>query len=410
MGDKNNHINMEEQDILQLISIYHRRLANVSLKFKRFLHNEINWDARLIGIMGARGVGKTTLLLQHIKETHKNIDEAIWISLDNMLLKTHDLQAVVEYLYVHGYTYMYFDEVHKYKDWTNHLKNFYDNYPDLKIVYTGSSMLEIDNSKVDLSRRQSLYTLPVMSFREYLEYIGTLSVAPITFEDLTQNHVSISMDITARTKILKHFSDYINFGCYPFFKEAGRDFHTQLSAIAQLVIDTDVPSVMDISYSSIEKIKKLLMIIAKNVPFEPNISKLCASLDTTRDNCLRMLYMLDRANILSLLTKELKNYKHLISPEKVYLNNSNLMIALTSNPDIGNLRETFFMNQLKSKFELQMPKKGDFLINGKYLFEIGGQYKGFDQIKDLPNSFLAIDGLETGVANRIPLWIFGMLY
>lgn len=401
---------MEEQDILQLINIYHRRLANVSLKFKRFLHNEINWDARLIGIMGARGVGKTTLLLQHIKETHKNIDEAIWISLDNMRLKTMDLQSVVEYLYVHGYTYMYFDEVHKYKNWTNYLKNFYDNYPDLKIVYTGSSMLEIDNSKIDLSRRQSLYTLPVMSFREYLEYVDALTVEALPFEEIMQNHVPLAMDICSKTKILKHFSDYMNYGCYPFFKESGRDFHSQLSAIAQLVIETDVPSVMEISYSSIEKVKKLLMIIAHNVPFEPNISKLCSALDTTRDNCLKMLYTLDRANILSLLTKELKNYKHLIAPEKVFLNNSNLMVALSNNPDIGNLRETFFMNQLQTMFELQMPKKGDFLVNGKYLFEIGGQYKGFDQIKDIPNSYLAIDGLETGIGNKIPLWIFGMLY
>ncbi len=401
---------MEEQDILQLINIYHRRLANVSLKFKRFLHNEINWDARLIGIMGARGVGKTTLLLQHIKETHKNVNEAIWISLDNMRLKTMDLQSVVEFLYTHGYTYMYFDEVHKYKDWSNHLKNFYDNYPDLKIVYTGSSMLEIDNSKVDLSRRQSLYTLPVMSFREYLEYVDAFTVEPLPFDEIMRNHVSLAIDICSKTKILKHFSDYMNYGCYPFFKESGRDFHSQLSAIAQLVIETDVPSVMEISYSSIEKVKKLLMIIAHNVPFEPNISKLCSALDTTRDNCLKMLYTLDRANILSLLTKELKNYKHLVAPEKVYLNNSNLMVALSNNPDIGNLRETFFMNQLQTKFELQMPKKGDFLVNGKYLFEIGGQYKGFDQIKDIPNSYLAIDGLETGFGNKIPLWIFGMLY
>lgn len=401
---------MEEQDILQLINIYHRRLANVSLKFKRFLHNEINWDARLIGIMGARGVGKTTLLLQHIKETHKNVNEAIWISLDNMRLKTMDLQSVVEFLYTHGYTYMYFDEVHKYKDWSNHLKNFYDNYLDLKIVYTGSSMLEIDNSKVDLSRRQSLYTLPVMSFREYLEYVDALTIEPLPFDEVMQNHVSLAIDICSKTKILKHFSDYMNYGCYPFFKESGRDFHSQLSSIAQLVIETDVPSVMEISYSSIEKVKKLLMIIAHNVPFEPNISKLCSALGTTRDNCLKMLYTLDRANIISLLTKELKNYKHLVAPEKVYLNNSNLMVALSNNPDIGNLRETFFMNQLQTKFELQMPKKGDFLVNGRYLFEIGGQYKGFDQIKDIPNSYLAIDGLETGFGNKIPLWIFGMLY
>lgn len=401
---------MEQQDIIKLINVYHRRLALVSMDFKRYLHKSINWDARMIGIKGARGVGKTTLVLQHIKETFTNVDDTLWVSLDNLWFKTHDVDELVEHLYVRGIRIIFFDEVHKCRNWAEHLKNFYDEYPDLRIVYTGSSMLEIDNSKIDLARRQILYTLSSMSFREYLEYVGELSIPAISIEHLLSNHVEIAMDVTAKTKVMHHFDDYINHGCYPFFKEAGLDFHQQLAATVNLVIESDMVAVTAVTYATIEKTKKLLSIIASNVPFVPNVAKLCAALETTRDSCLRMLYALERANILSLLTRELKSYKHLVSPEKVYLNNTNLMESLASKSEIGNKRETFFMNQVEQVASIQSASKGDFLVSGKYLFEVGGADKTFLQIKDIPDSYLAVDDTEIGHGNRIPLWMFGLLY
>ena len=401
---------MEQQDIFPLLTVYHRRLAMTSLRFTRFLHDRINWKSRLIGIRGSRGAGKTTLLLQHIKKTFDNIDDALWISLDNIWFKTHSLTELVEYLYSHGLRYIFVDEVHKYPDWAIVLKNLYDSYPDLNIVYTGSSMLEIDNSKTDLSRRQSLYTLHVMSFREYLAFTNVIDVPPVSLEELLERHVAIAMNLTAKVKVLKAFNEYLAKGCYPFFLEAGEDYEMRLAAVASLVIESDMPAVEKVSYATIEKTKKLLAIIAQSVPLVPNVSKLGQALETTRDSCLKMLYTLDKAQIISLLTKVTKNYKHLSSPEKIYLGNTNLMAALGTNTNIGTTRETFFNNQLQAVADVTMPQKGDFLINGKYLFEVGGSGKTFDQIKDEPDSYLAIDDIETGAGHRIPLWMFSLLY
>lgn len=401
---------MEQSDLTPIINVYRRRIAEVKTDFKRYLYDKIDWRDRLIGIKGARGVGKTTLLLQYIKENVKDKNKAVWVSLDNLWFKTNSLLDMVEYLYNQGVVLFFFDEVHKFKDWSLYLKNFYDNYPDIKIVYTGSSMLEIDNSKADLSRRQVLYTLGNMSFREYLEFSKILKINAVSIEDLLKNHIDIAMEITPEIKILKNFGDYLQYGCYPFSGEIKSGYFTRLNSVIQLVLESDMPASTEISYSTVEKTKKLLMLIVGNVPFEVNISKLAEALETTRDNCLKMLYTLDKGNIISLLTKDTKNYKRLISPSKVYLYNTNLMYALSGKIDLGNLRETFFFNQLQLFFEVRYPKTGDFFVDGKYLFEVGGSSKTFDQIKNIPQSYLAIDNIETGFGNRIPLWMFGLLY
>ncbi len=401
---------MDQQTIVPLVDVYHRRLAVVDMGFVRFLHDNINWSSRLIGIRGSRGTGKTTLLLQHIKRTFESVDDALWVSLDNLWFKTHTLQDLVEFLYSRGLRYLFVDEVHKYPDWTIVLKNIYDSYPDLNIVYTGSSMLEIDHSKSDLSRRQSLYTLPVMSFREFLSLSKALEVPALLLEDLLRDHVSLAMDLTPRVTILQLFDDYLRRGCYPFFLEAGEEYLLRLAAVATLVIESDMPAVESVSYATIEKTKKLLAIIAQSVPIVPNVSRLVASLESTRDSCLRMLQALERAQIISTLTKTPKSYKRLTSPDKIYLGNTNLMAALGTKVDLGNRRETFFNNQLQVIGNVTMPVKGDFLIDGKYLFEVGGSGKTFDQIKDEPNSFLAVDDVEIGSGSRIPLWMFGLLY
>lgn len=401
---------MEYTDIQPLLNVYHRKLAATDLRFKRYLYNEINWNVRLVGIKGARGVGKTTLLLQHIKDSFENVDDALYFSLDNLWFDNHRLEDLVEFLYTHGIVNLYIDEVHRYKNWTSLLKNFYDNYPDLKIVYTGSAMLAIDNSVADLSRRQSLYTLNGLSFREYLEYEDVITVSPVRLEDLLKNHVQIALDITSKVKVLKYFDLYLRSGYYPYYKEAGDDYLMRLGEVVRLVIDDDIPSVVEITYTTAQKIKKLLMVIAQNVPLEPNINKLASQLESSRDQTLKMLYWLDRAGLLWLLTEKQKDYKHLLGPKKVYLNNPNLMFALSGNVSEGTMRETFFVNQVGTVSDLIMPKQGDFLVDETYLFEVGGSRKTFDQIADIPNGYLAIDDIEVGNGNRIPLWMFGLLY
>ena len=401
---------MELSDIRPLVEFYHSKLSQTTLGFKRYLHPLINWNSRIIGIKGERGVGKTTMLLQRIMEKYQNYDDTFYISLDHYWFKTHTLQDLVGFLHSRGISELYIDEVHKYKDWSIILKNLYDEFNDLRIVYTGSSLLEIDNSKVDMSRRQTLYTLKGMSFREYLEYEGTLKMTALTLDDLLSKHVSIALDIKTKTKILLDFETYLHHGFYPFYKEAEGDFLIRLKEVVETVIESDLPGVEKITYETMEKCKKFFMLIAENVPLQPNTEKLAVSLGTTRDTLLNLMYNLDKAEVMELLTVQLKSYKKLVNPAKIYLGNTNLMYAYTPRIEIGTLRETFFINQTSSTGTVQMPAKGDFLINGKYLFEVGGPDKSFEQIADLPDSHLAVDGIESGYGARIPLWMFGLLY
>lgn len=401
---------MELADIRPIVEFYHSKLSQVSLDFKRYLYPQINWDSSVIGIMGERGVGKTTMLLQRIKEKYANPDDTFYISLDHYWFGTHELQDLIKFMYKRGITEFYIDEVHKYKGWSGILKTLVDELHDLRIVYTGSSLLEIDNAKVDMSRRQTPYTLKGMSFREYLEYDGILKMNAVTLEELLSNHVPIAMDIVSKTKVLVAFDTYLHTGVYPFYRDAGKDFLVRLKEVVDTVIESDLPAVEKITYDTVDKCKKLLMIIAENVPLQPNVDKLATSLGTTRDTLLKLLYKLDKAEILELLTVELKSYKKLVKPEKIYLGNTNLMYTLSPKIEIGTLRETFFIDQCASVGTVQMPPKGDFLVNGKYLFEVGGEGKTFDQIADIPNSYLAVDGIETGYGARIPLWMFGLLY
>lgn len=401
---------MDANEIMPLVAVYHRKLAETTTGFKRSLYSRINWNVRMLGIKGEKGVGKTTLVLQHIKETFSNPDDALYVSMDNLWFRTHSVMDLADYLYSIGVYYLFLDEIHKYPDWTTVLKNLYDNFPKLNVVYTGSSMLRIDNSKADLSRRQTLYRLHNLSFREYLEYEGIASFEAHSLEDVLKNHVKYSMDVTSTVKVLKYFPEYLSYGMYPFYKESKGDFHIRLAETVNQTLESDLPAIEDVTFETIQKAGRLLMITAESLPLVPNVSRLCESLGTTRDSCLKMLYALDRAGILNLLTAELKNYKKLVNPDKIFLGNPNIMHALGGRTETGTIRETFFANQVGAYNTLQYPKKGDFFACGKCLFEVGGRSKSFEQIKDEPNSFLAVDEMETGLGNRIPLWLFGFLY
>lgn len=401
---------MDSLELQPLFNNYHRKIARIDLRFKRYLYHQINWNARIICIKGARGVGKTTMLLQHILENYTDIDQTLYASLDDLWFANQSLMDLVDWADRHGIHRLYLDEVHRYERWSEILKNIYDNYPDMSIIYTSSSLLMMDNAKVDLSRRQTSYTLHGLSFREFLSYEGIIQVAPIPLEDLLQNHVRHAMQILRDTKVASFFEAYLHHGYYPFYREVGDDFAARLRETVAVVIDNDLPAVESMSFDTIQKVRKLVMIISERVPFEPNMSELWKQLSTNNELGLRMLYALDKAQILALLTSKAKNYKFLYKPDKIFLGNTNLMHALCLMVNKGNERETFFNSQLEVAHDVKSPQKGDFLVDDKYLFEVGGKKKSFEQIADVPNSFLAVDDTEVGHGNRIPLWMFGFIY
>jgi len=386
-----------------------RLIMHQSLEFKRELYSKINWNARFIGIKGPKGVGKSTMLLQYIKENLKD-ENVLYVSLDDMWFATNSIMDLVEYHYVNGGTHLFLDEIHKCAHWQTYIKNIYDNYPTLKVVFTGSSMLQIEKGEGDLSRRVAMYTMNGMSFREYLNFEGILDHPVISLEDLLTKHVSIASDITEKIRIIPHFKDYCKFGYYPFYKEDKEGFHARLNEVCRQVIESDIPSVEKVEYITIQKLKKLLMIIALQVPFVSKMDDLYTQLETTREQGLKLLELLQRGALLGLLKTKVKAVKQMAAPEKMFLDNPNLMYAFNKNPEIGTIRETFFYNQVSRAIEVYYPKNGDFQINDNIIIEVGGADKSFNQIKDIPNSYLAIDNVEFGRGNKIPLWLFGFLY
>lgn len=394
--------------------LYRTSLATVrrvKTDIHRYLYHQINWENWLIAIKGARGVGKTTLMLQHIKETFRdNPEQALYVSLDNMWFANHTLSEVVEYHYNHGGTHLFIDEIHRYPHWQTVIKNMTDEYPDMHIAYTGSSMLRMDSNEGDLSRRQIVYTLHNMSFREFLLFETGKELPVIGLEDLLANHVKLAMDITDGIKIIQYFDKYLKYGCYPFYLRDRDGFDARLQSVIRAVLTDDLPAVDDVTYATQQKVMRMLMILAECVPQTPKMSELYATLETNREQGMKMLAMLQRAALLQLLTSENKRLHNLTKPDKIYLNNPNQMYALSPHADAGTLRETFFLNQVGNIAEVKYPQQGDFLVNHKHLFEVGGKSKTFKQIKDVPDSYLAVDDTEIGHNNRIPLWLFGMLY
>ena len=395
----------------EILRIYNRRLQGTPEGFKRYLIDKIDWRDNLIAIKGAKGTGKTTLLLQHIKESFTDKDKALYLSLDNLWFETHSINDLIEYHYTHGGTHLFLDEVHYFPNWKTLIKNLNDDYPGLHVVYTGSSMLKIDSGVADLSRRQLPYTLHGMSFREYLLYEGLAEIEPITLDFLLSNHRQIAEDILSNgMKILPLFGDYLRHGYYPFYKSVYSGFEIRLQQVVNHVLENDYPIIEGVEQSTIRKTKKMFMILAEQVPQTPNMSNLYNELETDRNQGLKMLYALEKAGLLALLSDKPKQIDKLSRPEKIFMDNSNLMYAYATNPNIGTVRETFFLSQLAVDHSVTYPAKGDFLVDGKYLFEVGGRKKSFEQINDVADSYLAVDDTEIGHHNRIPLWMFGLLY
>ncbi|MCF6367212.1 MAG: AAA family ATPase [Bacteroidales bacterium] len=394
------------------------RLRRLSLKaaqrtstdFQRFLFNRINWDRQLIGITGARGSGKTIMLLQYLKQLSKT-EDALYVSLDDVYFADTELVYFAEDFVKYGGTYLLLDEVHKYPNWSQGIKNIYDNLPELKVVFTSSSALEIHKGTHDLSRRAIMYNMPGLSFREFLKLKHQIELPEFTLEQILNNSDKLVNIVLEKIKPLPYFNEYIKEGYYPYFLNTETDYPKQLLTSLNLVIESDLPAIFNIDFSSIIKLKRLLNVISRIVPFKPNIEKLARQTNTSRETLLKYLYYLDKAQIIQWLGSDATGINYMNKPDKIFLGNTNISYALSGDKsDKGNLRETFFLNQLSVNHIVTYPKEGDFLVDEKYLFEIGGKNKNNKQIKDIKNAFIVADDIEYGFKNKIPLWLFGFMY
>lgn len=391
--------------------IYTRLLAATPMDHFRYLYRKIDWEDRLISITGVRGAGKTILLLQYIKENFPDKRNALYASLDNIWFTRNTLTDLVEQFTAYGGTHLFLDEVHRYPNWCVEIKNIYDSYPGLHLVFTGSSMLEIFKSNADLSRRAINYHLYGLSFREFLEFETGKKYPCLSLEEILSDHINIAANLTQDIKILPLFKTYLEHGYYPFYKEGIKSYPIRLQNIVNTTLDYDLPAIENIEYATVLKLKKMLMLLSSLVPFTPNMTSLSADIETNRASAMRYLHILEKAALITMLLPAGKTLNLMNKPEKIYLANSNLLQVLSTSPvNAGNQRETFFANQVKILHQINSSKKGDFIVDNKYTFEIGGKNKNYNQIKDVENSYIASDEIETGFGNRIPLWLFGMLY
>lgn len=398
----------------QLFSAFYRKLEETDMRFERYLKSQIDWNNRLTAVTGARGTGKTTMLLQHIKERYgNNPEDVLFVSLDNIYFTTNNLYTLADEFYSLGGKELYLDEVHKYSNWAQEIKNIYDDFSKLKVVFTGSSMLQIFKANADLSRRVRHYQLFGLSFREFLIFEGLLQKrqTPFLLEEILENHVSIAQKLIKEITPLSAFLKYLQYGYYPYYQEDIAGYGERVLQTFNTVMESDLPTVENIDFYSINRIKKLFYILSEMVPFTPNISQLSQMVEVTRTSLMNYLQLLEKSHSVLLLKQKATGIRQMVKPGKIYLQNTNFNYALSAEtPEIGNLRETFFFNQLQQNHKVSYTEQTDFCIDGKYYFEIGGKNKTTRQIKNLDNAFLALDGLTTGFRNEIPLWLFGFLY
>lgn len=392
----------------RLIDISEKKQKEVSPGFQRYLANQIDWSQKLILILGHRGTGKTTMLIQQLKKVNA---KSIYISLDDIYFEDSRLIHVIEQLYSEGYRSFFLDEAHRYTHWSIDLKLLYDNFTDAQFVVTGSSILSLSKGKADLSRRAVVYHLSGLSLREFLELEDKGSFPVLPLENLIKDHEDISLEISDQIDVLSLFDKYLNYGYYPFYQEGIHIYTSRLLETIQVVLEMDLGPFEELSHQTIRNMKKLLLIISESVPCIPNISKLAERLAVSRNTILKILDLLEQAHILILLRSHTRGVSFLQKPEKIYLQNTNLAFAISdASANRGNIRETFFLSQLAYQHEVTMPKFGDFMVNEAFTFEIGGPQKSKEQVHGVPNAFIVSDGITYSRGNKIPLWLFGFLY
>lgn len=396
-----------------------QRLIEAVSQTKRYIYDRIDWNERCIGILGARGTGKTTLMLQYVRERYATSDRALYISVDSPFFQAHDLFEFARGFHQLGGEVLLVDEIHKYPDWSVHVKAIYDSFPELRVVFSGSSLLQITSQKADLSRRAIIFNLHGLSLREYINFVHSKEYPAYTLEEILSDHQQLAGTICKDIKPLREFRNYLQGGYYPFFLEGGSFYKLKVREVINHILEVDLPLVNGIEPRQVSKIKKLLYLLSTGVPFVPNIAKLAEATEISRPRLYEYLEKLQDARLLNLVRSQGRGYAVLTKPEKILLENSNLMYAISEDVNAGTLRELFFVNQVRNagtihpqliETAVELSGQGDFVVRGRYTFEIGGKGKGFKQIGGVADSFVVADDIEVGFRNKLPLWLFGFMY
>lgn len=389
-------------------------MQTVNLDFVRSLMDEIDWNERLLMIKGQKGVGKTTLITQRILQMFgpTNTTEVLYVSLDNIYFGTHKLLDFIEQFHAQGGKYLFMDEVHKYKGWSLEVKNAYDEFADLHMVLSGSSLINLSDGEADLSRRCISYTMLGLSFREYLQMFHQKDFRRRTLQEILTDGNSICAEVNAQVRPLPLFSEYLRYGYYPFLKESQSNYYVRIENIVNTTIEVELPQLRKLDIGNIRKMKSLLGILSSNVPYALDTVKLSKMAELSRITLLQYLQNLSEARLIQLLYSDVTNVKRLQKPDKIYMENPNMLHALaTTQVNEGTEREVFFINQLSSKYVVEYSKtSADFTIDHQYTIEVGGRSKDGKQIAGVANGYIASADEEYVLGNKIPLWLFGFLY
>lgn len=388
-------------------------LSVTPTKIVRQCARDINWDGHMLSIRGPKGVGKTTMMLQYIKQHYKPKDlSVLYCSLDGAYFTNHSILDFVDTFYQNGGKHLFLDEVHKYPNWGREMKEIYDSYPDLQIVLGGSSMLDIMTGDADLSRRCINHNIQGLSFREFLQFYKDINSPPLPLEELLKDPMPLCEEVNALCRPLAFFHEYLQYGYYPYYIKNKIDYYTAIEQVTFWIIDDEMPRICGVEAANTRKIKALMNVLSSSEPFEVDITKLSQLTSLKRETILGYLNYMQKAKLVNLLYCDLNNVKRLQKPDKIYIENSNLLCTLANTPvKKGTLRETFAVNQLSYRHRIEYKKScGDFLIDGKYTIEVGGKGKDFSQIADIPDSYILSDDLEMPIGNKLPLWTIGFLY
>lgn len=392
----------------------HDRLVTVtSTEIIRQWANSINWDARLMAIRGPKGVGKTTMMLQYIKLNYKLLDrQVLYVSCEDKYFSNHSLLSLAEQFYLNGGRHLFLDEVHKYDDWSNEIKEIYDFYPTMRVVLSGSSLLSMTEGDADLARRCINHNIQGLSFREFLHFYKGIKMPIYPIEQVLQDPAPLIEEMNKHGRPIALLKEYLKYGYYPYYLNNETDYHIAIQQVVSKIIDIELPRICGVDMNNTRKIKSLLTILCASVPFQVDITKLATQSGLKRDTIINYLSYLDKAKLIRLLYSDLKSIKRMQKPDKIYIDNTNLLNAWATTPiQIGTIRETFVANQLSVNHMVEFRKtNGDFLVDSKYTFEVGGDDKDFQQIANVADSFILADDMETAIGKKLPIWVVGFDY